>query len=715
MEKDNEEKLTRRRRGRGQGPRVTGKVVLSDALARQLAVRKCASSGLTEAQMDALGMTPVVDSKHALLRMPHLDLDGRPVTATHLGQRVEVAAERYLEDEARGIQAPPDPNKPGKRKRYRMPAGIRPHLYFPHGLLPQSWRAIADGEPQTIYTMEGQLKAAAGCALGVPCVAISGVDNVASKKRGIDLLPEFVEFCRRGFPFAIVFDNDVASKPQVRRARMRLRDKLLAHGCPDVRVVELPPGPAKGLDDYLVAHGADATRMLLGAALPAEDVDPPDRADIAVIHRAVEGQWGIRAAVPELAGQLELNLLTKTVTAGRKPVDVEQAVHRLRVEAARQHRLRFAKNDTWDAVVAVAKEHAYHPVADYLGRLPAWDGRTDWAEQLATKAMRLPPTDVLSRTLLKKFLIAAVARALDPGCKVDTVLVLIGPQGKRKSSFFYELAGGAEFFGDTPVNLRDKDSYLALHKVWIYEWGELETKRRAADTSVVKTFLTGRHDIIRPPYGRTTEAMPRSCIIVGTTNEDTFLDDPTGSRRFWPVSVPDKLDLDWLRANRDSVWAQAVALYRAGEAWWVDDDDAVAAQLRVRHEEHREIDPLEEGAGAAVEAARNTGGATSDEVLAFIHGDSKNYVGRKDLYRRVREILRSRGYMYRRWSDAGARDACLRWRHLSWDLPKRGNPSLASATVTPLHPESSADVPGPIPTPTVRRPKYVDPPQRRKS
>lgn len=189
-----------------------------------------------------LGLVPVLDPRYPRVGFTYRDADGAPVMVEVQGETRMLVVERYLEDEAHGILAPPEPKKPGERKRFRFPKGIRPYVYYPHDLLNETWRSVLNGPPRTVYVVEGQLKAAALCWLGLPTVGIGGVDNVSSKKLGIPLLPELVEICQRGHTIAIVFDYDPKPRTQrnVRRARMRFRDKLKAHGCRDVRVVEIP-------------------------------------------------------------------------------------------------------------------------------------------------------------------------------------------------------------------------------------------------------------------------------------------------------------------------------------------------------------------------------------------------------------------------------------------------------------------------------------------
>ncbi|NKB18738.1 MAG: hypothetical protein HC770_13180, partial [Pseudanabaena sp. CRU_2_10] len=105
----------------------------------------------------------------------------------------------------------------------------------------------------------------------------------------------------------------------------------------------------------------------------------------------------------------------------------------------------------------------------------------------------------------------------------------------------------------------------------VCEWAELEAVFKRRDISQVKAFLTSACDLIRPPYGRTVTSFPRTSIILGSTNENEFLADSTGNRRFWVIPVTGKIDLKRLAEERDLIWAAALAAYRAGETWWLSD------------------------------------------------------------------------------------------------------------------------------------------------
>jgi hypothetical protein len=165
-----------------------------------------------------------------------------------------------------------------------------------------------------------------------------------------------------------------------------------------------------------------------------------------------------------------------------------------------------------------------------------------------------------SRDLSRFTLLAAAKRAYFPGCIYPNVLILKGPQGIGKSALVEILAGGADRyysmstdFDAVKVNMRGK---------WFLEMGELNALNKA-QIEQVKDFVSVATDHYRMPYARQGKAFPRYQIIIGTTNDDEFLKDPTGERRFWPVHCRD-IDLDRLKLDRDQLIAEAVHLVKGG-------------------------------------------------------------------------------------------------------------------------------------------------------
>lgn len=241
-------------------------------------------------------------------------------------------------------------------------------------------------------------------------------------------------------------------------------------------------------------------------------------------------------------------------------------VHDLRT-AEWMQRSEFELNVTPDlvvqAVLLVARENEVDPLRDHIVALK-WDG----VARLDTWLVKYLGVDdsAYSHEVGSKFLIGAVARALQPGCKVDTVLVTIGKQGARKSTAARIIAGA--WFTDELQDLsRPADAALQLLGRWVVELAELDALTRA-DVSKVKAFISRGTDRFRKPYGRHVEEHPRRCVFLGTSNVDDFQRDETGGRRFWPVRVG-AIDVEALRQDRDQLIAEAAERFRAGEPWWL--------------------------------------------------------------------------------------------------------------------------------------------------
>jgi putative DNA primase/helicase len=241
---------------------------------------------------------------------------------------------------------------------------------------------------------------------------------------------------------------------------------------------------------------------------------------------------------------------------------------------------------THECVMGAASTRERHPVRAYLTSL-TWDGVPRLGD-LLTRYAGAEATPLVQR-IARCFMLSCVARVMEPGCKVDTVLILQGPQGAGKSRLFRALCG-PQWFADSAIDLRSKDAYLALRGRWIYEMAELAAMR-PRDAETVKAFISAQVDHYRPPYGRVMVEIARQCVIVGTTNETAFLADPTGARRFWPVTVG-AIDLEALAADRDQLWAEAMEAHQGGESWWLMDEEDAAA-LRELHEQYQHEDPWE--------------------------------------------------------------------------------------------------------------------------
>lgn len=218
----------------------------------------------------------------------------------------------------------------------------------------------------------------------------------------------------------------------------------------------------------------------------------------------------------------------------------------------------------------LGRRAAFHPVKDYLDSV-VWDKKPRLDTLLIDHGGAADNPFVRAATA--RTLIAAVARIYNPGCKVDTALILESrTQGFRKSTLFSTLAGNAAWFTDSPGHLGEQACIEIITSHWFVELAELSGLKKA-DVDATKAFLSRQYDKYRPAYARRVADFPRQCIVVGSVNPDNngYLRDLTGNRRFWTVTVA-ALDLEAIAKERDQLWAEAKARFAAGERWWFDDN-----------------------------------------------------------------------------------------------------------------------------------------------
>lgn len=273
---------------------------------------------------------------------------------------------------------------------------------------------------------------------------------------------------------------------------------------------------------------------------------------------------------PDWRGVLRFNEVSKDVVVKGGPLlDYENAPGQLTTGVSYWLQQKFGlfltKNEVMDAVLHVAKFNSFDPLKDYLNN-QRWRGvyRADtfletYCGALTTDANGHDITQHVRR-ISRRWLVSAVARGLNPGCKVDTVLILEGSQGVKKSTTI-DIMGG-RWSSDSAINIADKDSKMLAARSWIVEMPELSALR-ASETEHQKAFFSSRIDKFRPPYGYAIEEFPRRCVFVGSINDERYMNDITGNRRYWPVRCTD-FDIKRLRQDRDQIWAEAVAIYKAG-------------------------------------------------------------------------------------------------------------------------------------------------------
>lgn len=239
-----------------------------------------------------------------------------------------------------------------------------------------------------------------------------------------------------------------------------------------------------------------------------------------------------------------------------------------------------------DAMIMCAEQNGFNEVLDYLNSL-TWDGvpRLDmlFIDYLGAE------DNVYTRAVARKSLTAAVARAFEPGCKYDTMPILIGRQGAGKSTLIRTI--GKKWYADGLSTFEGKEAAENIQGKWIIEAGEMAGYTRAEENAS-KQFLSRQVDVFRQAYGRRTQEYPRRCVFFGSSNQYEFLKDITGNRRFWPIDIetqkPTKNVYVNLPGEVDQIWAEAVVRYKNGESLIIEDNEAALKIAETAREAHME-------------------------------------------------------------------------------------------------------------------------------
>ncbi|MGV0960125.1 MAG: VapE domain-containing protein [Limnohabitans sp.] len=344
------------------------------------------------------------------------------------------------------------------------------------------------------------------------------------------------------------------------------------------------------------ADGADAAKKI-DSPVGTDARDSTESADagkgtgkpmpwwLACFHDPAKNRWNLSRKTiinalrydDRLAGVLGFNLLSNTLEArmdwpfphGRKGKIVGSIDLLLGNWLSKEYGLpAISRQAIMEGMETVAYENPWHPIQEWVTGLQ-WDNtnRIDkWLIHIIGETPETLTPELMEYLTIvgRKWLIGMVKRVLEPGCKFDYCPVLEGAGGLRKSTMVETLAS-TPWYSDTPFEIgKGKESQEQVQGIWAYEMGELSQMGKAEITAV-KAFISAKVDRYRPAYGRVIEEHPRQCVLVGTTNESTYLRDRTGNRRFWPIPVKQKIKIEWLEKYRSQLFAEAYVLYMAGE------------------------------------------------------------------------------------------------------------------------------------------------------
>lgn len=360
-----------------------------------------------------------------------------------------------------------------------------------------------------------------------------------------------------------------------------------------------------------------------------------------------------------------------------------------------------------EAVLMVAKRHKVHPIREHVeGLRGRWDHEKRLGSWLRRVCMAEDEIDEKLQGYLTRagawFIMAMCARVLTeerrggevfrgPGTKFDNMLIFEGPQGWGKSTIAKILGG--EFYADTGLQLGEKDSYQNIQGIHVYEWGELDSMSKA-DVKLVKLFIASAKDRFRATFDRRPRDYPRQVVFVGTTNEDHYLSDQTGNRRFWPVRLTRPADLAWLRENREQLLAEALHYLDQGE------------RFHPTIKEQRELfDPQQQ-----LRMVENSIETLIKEYLFdeeqkvphnSVNGATVDTIGLTDLLTRI-------GYSAEKQTQVVMKQASGVMGRLGWDLRRMGKDDAGHRPWKYIRPKRSAGISG---GPAQRQPMDQSPTQ----
>jgi hypothetical protein len=367
------------------------------------------------------------------------------------------------------------------------------------------------------------------------------------------------------------------------------------------------------------------------------------------------------------------------------------------------------------AVCHVARLRKIHPVRQYLLRIEQDASITPYdLDRVGPDVFRavLP----LHAAMVRKWLVGAVARALDPGCQMDYCLVLQSrKQGIHKSTSLRDLASPDWFTSTVPD--QDKDFLLNVHSCWIFELAELESVTGRRESGRLKNLITTSVDMFRQPYGKTAERNKRGSVFCGTVNEETFLRDNTGNRRFWvvPIAGDEPINRDAIRAARDGIWKAALLAYRSGELPMLPKDLAVESEAQNEQFTHEDpwlamLQAWIDGNPIGAQLAPESRITLADASQPFSTAEALHAAGVKRLDQisrsdetRVAPLLRQLGFEKGKQSRRDGKHVRL-WSRVTTVTTCPIPPAYGVVTAKPTVPQSASAA---VPTVTTYLPKGV--------
>lgn len=525
-----------------------------------------------------------------------------------------------------------DGTYPQKTFKYEMPRGSGNMLDCHPQVVPHL------GDPtKTLFFTEGAKKADSLISKGFSAINLNGVFGWrgSNGNHGKTALPDFEEIALNGREVVLLFDSDVTTNPQVTVALRRFAGFLKGKGAKVVPVILPDFGNGKaGIDDYFVSGktGDDLINLISYYKTFPSTITEKKEAWTTERYVKLFRKWGYRFRINDMDESLELN--------GRRLDDTAIAKIECKLfnEKVKQPKLSIAHAERVRKVIGDSDR--YHPIKEFLNGLN-WDGEN----HILRLSKYFADEHAVLALFLKKWIIGSVAKILTDGKEQNFMLVLGGPQGVGKSYFAKWLCPLSDFFLEDPIDPRSKDDRIKLAGHWVWECGELASLFRKSQREDWKRFITTAWISERKPYDKEQTRKPAIASLIGTINiESSFLDDPTGSRRFC-VTELQRVNWDYAKdIDINQVWAQAVHIFntRRDEKPWELDESESELQNEI-NESHTVVDPLSELLFKHFDLTGSLDESliTTVDILSYLVPDSQTT--NRSLTNRLSTILRSNG------------------------------------------------------------------------
>lgn len=311
---------------------------------------------------------------------------------------------------------------------------------------------------------------------------------------------------------------------------------------------------------------------------------------------------------------VRFDVITNKVVMPDGSAMTDSAVFKVRRLIISQMKHKISDSDVNQLLREIAEKNKFDPLVEMLEELPPWDGKP-WDDWLV-RHLGVEDTK-LNRLISRKWLIAAIARAYEPGCHQRNVLVLQGPQAIGKTLILKALAGASDptddprfYISMAGKRITDRYTKIELAPKWIAEFADLGELPKS-HTNDIKAFISDSCDDIKLPFDKHGTQFKRRVVLVVTENPTGagWNNDPTGHTRWWPVECKGKLNLEVFKADRPQILAGAIAAYKAGEKWWLTDADEpeAVASLNERQNDMQPDNEWEQFVDATVDFWKEKG------------------------------------------------------------------------------------------------------------